>query len=68
VAALVAAGATNAAQVDTSVAELLRMLDDAVAVLGLAREQLVALSAQNTAMKTSHAALKARVMGVFEGV
>jgi hypothetical protein len=66
VASLVAAGATNAAAVDTSVAELLRMLDDAVAVLGLAREQLVALSAQNTAMRTSHAALRARLLGVID--
>jgi hypothetical protein len=68
VAALVAAGATTAVAVDTSLAELLRLLDDAVAVLGLAREQLVNLSGQNTRLRASHAALRDRVLGLFEGI
>jgi len=68
VAALVAAGATTEAAVDTSLSELLRMLDDAVAVLGLAREQLVGLSAQNKALRGSREALRAKVNALFEGI
>jgi hypothetical protein len=68
VAALVAAGATTEAAVDTSLTELLRMLDDAVAVLGLAREQLVGLSAQNAALRGSRQALRDKLMAVFEGI
>lgn len=66
--ALVAAGAASEAQVDTSLTELLRMLDDAVAVLGLAREQLVDLSTKNRALRESREALRAKIMGVFEGI
>jgi hypothetical protein len=68
VAALVAAGATTEAAVDTSLTELLRMLDDAVAVLGLAREQLVGLSAQNAALRGSRQALRDKMLAVFEGI
>jgi hypothetical protein len=68
VAALVAAGATTEAAVDTSLSELLRMLDDAVAVLGLAREQLVGLSAQNKALRGSREALRDKMLALFEGI
>jgi hypothetical protein len=68
VAALVAAGASTEASVDTTLGELLRMLDDAVAVLGLAREQLVGLSAQNAALRGSRQALRDKVLGLFEGI
>jgi hypothetical protein len=68
VAALVAAGATTEAAVDTSLTELLRMLDDAVAVLGLAREQLVGLSSQNAALRSSRQALRDKMLAVFEGI
>jgi hypothetical protein len=68
VAALVTASATNDAQVDTSLAELLRMLDDAVAVLGLAREQLVELSAKNAALRTGREALRAKLNSVIDGI
>jgi hypothetical protein len=54
--------------VDASLTELLRMLDDAVAVLGLAREQLVGLSAQNAALRGSRQALRDRLMAAFEGI
>jgi hypothetical protein len=68
VAALVAQGATTEVAVDTTLTELLRMLDDAVAVLGLAREQLVGLSAQNAALRGSRQALRDKVLGLFEGI
>jgi len=62
-----AAGATTEAAVDSSITELLRMLDDAVATLGLAREQLVALSATNAVLRTSRAALRDKMLSLFEG-
>jgi hypothetical protein len=68
VAALVAHSDTTDAAVDTSLAELLRMLDDAVAVLALAREQLVGLSAQNATLRASRAALRAKMLGVLDGI
>jgi len=68
VAALVAAGATTEVTVDTALTELLRMLDDAVAVLGLAREQLVGLSSQNAALRSSRQALRDKVNALFEGI
>jgi len=68
VAALVAAGASTDAAVDTTLGELLRMLDDAVAVLGLAREQLVDLSTKNAALRSSREALRSKVLSVLDGI
>lgn len=66
VAALVETNATAEASVDTSMSELLRMIDDAVAVLGLAREQLVQLSAKNTTLRSSREALRDKVLKLLD--
>lgn len=68
IAALVATNTKSDEQVDHSIGELLRMIDDSIAVLGLAREQLVDLHTKNSALRSSREQLRAKMLSLFDGI
>lgn len=55
-------------QIDESIGEVVRMMDDSIAVMQLAREHLLDLHAKNTALRRQKAEARARVMAAFDEI